>query len=134
MNETLLDRAYSNYNHAQMLVNLKTDDEFTMNLVGYLLQQAAELSLKHFLETNGINYPRTHRIEELLAIVPDGYQDNFEDVAYFAEVITAWESKTRYIKNYFLEEKTIRKIMPLIKRMLDIIKELDFAEPTGDFE
>ena len=39
-----------------------------INLVGYHLQQAVELSIKYTLEMNGVSYPNTHRIEDLIRI------------------------------------------------------------------
>ncbi len=37
--ETLLDRAFSNYRFAKLNFEHRDDDEFALNLSGYLLQQ-----------------------------------------------------------------------------------------------
>ncbi len=49
------------------LYRYKTDDAILLNIVGYHLQQAVELALKHCLEMEGKDYPKTHDINDLLA-------------------------------------------------------------------
>ena len=66
--DTLLDLAKSNLSSAKLLYRFKDDDEIRLNTVGYLLQQAIELALKHHLETSGVEYPKTHDIDSLLAL------------------------------------------------------------------
>lgn len=121
MNETLLDRAHKNYIKAVYIFNCDDGDEFNLNLSGYLLQQATELCLKHVLELTGIKYPLKHEIEMLLQVIPQNQQYMFKSIDIFAPVISTWESKTRYIKNYYLARKTITDIMPLVKETLDNI-------------
>lgn len=124
--ETLYDRARSNYKFACKNFEFKTDDEFRLNLVGYLLQQALELHLKHLLEINGIRYPKTQNIEELLYLlleeVPHGkdyfISSDLNALELFSGTITSWESKTRYIKNFFVEERQIKKGVSLIGSIL----------------
>lgn len=88
-----------------------TDDERELNYVGYLLQQAAELCIKHCFELSGEKYARTRTIGDLLdaaeeqsvAIrLPEGFYD-------FSPAISKWEAKTRYIKNYALTLKQINR-------------------------
>ena len=53
MSESLLDKAIQNYNVAVNIRNTLSDDEAYLNYVGYHLQQAVELALKHIMEING---------------------------------------------------------------------------------
>ena len=64
--ETLLDRAASNFRIALKNYRDSLGDERELNYVGYWLQQATELCIKHHLELNGIRYSHTHDIEDLL--------------------------------------------------------------------
>ena len=120
-NDTLLDIAKSNLESAKLLYRYKTDDEIRLNTVGYLLQQSIELALKHHLELNGIEYPRTHDIDSLLALCAEG---EFEELEPWAETITAMESKTRYIKNYRLAVRKVDQIMKLADVLFKKIEKI----------
>lgn len=118
--ETLLDRAVYNYVSAVKNYRYSLGDERDLNLVGYLLQQSCELTIKHFMEYNGIRYAHTHSIEDLLDdCVANNVPIQFDDSLYdFAPAISKWESKTRYIKNYVLAKKQVMKGFELIKQFL----------------
>lgn len=118
MSETLLDRALRNFKAAQVNYQYRTDDEFFLNLTGYLLQQATELALKHVLEINGIKYPRTHNIDELLGLLPVSLGYRLDNLFMMSGTITNWESKSRYIKNYFLEERQIELGFSVVEEFL----------------
>ena len=113
--DTLLDLAKSNLSSAKLLYRYKDDDEIRLNTVGYLLQQAVELALKHHLEVSGIDYPKTHDIDSLLALCEP---DEFQEIEPWAEAITAMESKTRYIKNYRLALRKVDQIMKLAEEVI----------------
>ena len=119
--DTLLDLAKSNLSSAKLLYRFKDDDEIRLNTVGYLLQQAIELALKHHLETSGVEYPKTHDIDSLLALCSE---DEFPEIEPWAESITAMESKTRYIKNYRLALRKVDQIMQLADKVIEKIEEL----------
>lgn len=131
MSETLFDRAISNFSAAQVNFGHRSDDEFFLNLTGYLLQQSVELALKHVLETWGIKYPRTHNIDELLSLVPSKLRLDTDSLLMMSGTITNWESKTRYIKNYFLEEKQLRIGFSVIGKFLHEVKSLDGSEQNS---
>jgi HEPN domain-containing protein len=116
-NETLLDIAIFNYRMALKNYRDMIGDERELNVVGYFLQQAAELCIKHHMEINGIKYNKTHIIEDLLDDAKDSVK--FADEFYnFAPAITRWEARGRYIKNYVLEKKQIDKGMILVRDFL----------------
>lgn len=64
--ETLLDMAASNFRIALKTYKYATDDERELNSIGYNLQQATELCIKHCLKMSGIRYTHSHVIENLL--------------------------------------------------------------------
>lgn len=118
--ETLLDIAVSNYRTALKNYRDSTGDEREFNYVGYFLQQATELCIKHCLEMNGIRYSHTHDIEDLLDECDEtGTEISYTEEFYnFAPAISKWESKTRYIKNYKLAERQVRQGFKLIHQFL----------------
>lgn len=118
--ETLFSRAEANYRYAMKNYAMFSGDELELNFIGYSLQQAAELAIKHILEVNGVRYEKTHQIEDLIDTcesrnVPIQYSEEFYN---FAPAISKWESKTRYIKNYVLARKQVDKGIQLVKEFL----------------
>ena len=106
MSETLLDKSISNYNVAVMIRNQMGSDEAYLNYIGYHLQQAVELNLKYQLEMSGIEYPKTHDIED------------------HSEMFSLWEARTRYVLNYHLEERKIDVALKGVKELLDKTSDL----------
>ncbi len=120
MSETknLFDKALTNFDCAKIIrKSINDDDEEMINLVGYHLQQALELSLKYTLEMNGVGYPTTHRIEDLIKIAKNNNVDlHIND--YIKEhdaLLTSWESNTRYIIGYLIELEKIDKAIPQLE-------------------
>lgn len=126
MSETLLDKAVHNYNVAIMIYNSMEGDESYLNYVGYHLQQALELAMKYLLEENGIIYPKTHDIDQLIRIAR---QNNVnlhlsEYIDDHSEMFTLWESRTRYVLNYQLELNKVEKAMKAVGNYLKNIQDM----------
>lgn len=126
-NETLFDKAIQNLNCAKIIYNSDLiEDEAYLNYVGYHLQQAVELAIKNELELNGIEYNKTHDIEQLIELANE-YDIDLKITNYIddkAEMFSSWEAKTRYIKNYKLEKRKVsRAIVEVEKFIDDIIKQ-----------
>ena len=119
MYETLLDRAKLNYKMAEKNFDFILEDDVYLNLVGYLLQQSLELALKHLLEINGIKYPKTHSIRDLIEMLPEGYSTS--DIEVISDTVTSWESKTRYIKNFRLSKRQLEEGFEVIGKFLNAI-------------
>lgn len=116
--ETYLDKATINFKTSKILLKYMTDDSM-INIVGYHLQQSTELALKYLHEVKGIKYNKTHDIDDLLKVlavtenpITFSYLDRWRDT------LTAWESKTRYVKNFLLEVRDIEAYIPLLERLL----------------
>lgn len=109
----LSDIALDNYAVAREIFAVFGDDEGKLNLAGYHLQQSVELYLKDFLESNGIEYRRSHSIEMLLAQCREAgvYPDGYEYLNDKSEMFTAWESNTRYIKDYFVQKEKVENAL-----------------------
>lgn len=115
--ETLMDIATSNFRQALNAYQHDTGDERGLNLVGYLLQQATELCIKHCMEINGMRYPHTHIIEDLLDECTGIVKYDMEFYS-FAPAISKWEAKSRYIKNYRLALMQVQSGFRFIKKFL----------------
>lgn len=123
-NETLFDKAIQNYNCALTLYNSELiEDEAYFNYIGYHLQQVVELAMKDTLEINGVEYGKTHDIEQLIQLgnstgVDLHITDYIDDKA---EMFSSWEAKTRYIKNYKLERRKVETALKEVKKYIDAI-------------
>jgi len=120
---TLYDKALSNYNSARILRSNLTDDENQINIVAYLLQQSLEFALKYFLELGGVEYPKTHDIDQLIRLGKSNQVDLYltEYIEDHAEMFSQWESKSRYVLGYLVEIKKIdRAICALEEYFLGI--------------
>ncbi|MCH1942421.1 HEPN domain-containing protein [Holdemania massiliensis] len=112
-NETLFDKAQQNLKVAKKIYTLAEEDDVYLNYVAYHLQQAVEMTLKYYLEENGINYPKTHDIDQLIRII---HKDNVpcpitEYIDEHSEMFSLWESKTRYVLNYQTERRKIERAL-----------------------
>lgn len=132
MNETknLFDKALTNYDCAKLIRNNITDEnEEMINLVGYHLEQAVELSLKFTLETNGIEYPNTHRIEDLIKIAKNNDVDLHinEYIKEHDALLTSWEANTRHVIGYLVElekiDKAVKELEAYFKDLITIYSE-----------
>lgn len=129
--ETLFDKAIQNFNVAKIIYSTTaTDDEAYLNYVGYHLQQSVELTIKYILEMNGIEYPKSHDIEQLIRLANRNNVNLFltEYIEEHSEMFSSWEAKTRYILNYRLEEKKINKAIDALEKYLKIVEKEYFSE------
>ena len=134
MSETLMDKAVHNYNVAIMIYNSMEGDESYLNYVGYHLQQSLELAMKYLLENNGIQYPKTHDIDQLIRIARKNNIKFFlsEYIDDHSEMFTLWESRTRYVLNYQLELSKVEKAMKAVGEYLKSVQ--DMMESEGQVE
>lgn len=115
-NRSLLDIAITNYDVANELYRMKTDDPIRLNIIGYHLQQATELGIKHLLEMEGKTYPRSHDIGDLIKLLDN--PEKMEDIDLFAPKISEMESRTRYDKDYSASVRIIEKVFPMVEGFL----------------
>lgn len=120
MGETLLDRAQFNLEMAQFtLKKLDDGDDRVLNVVGYQLQQAVELFIKHFLETESTGYPFSHDIDLLLDLLENAETSAVltKDVREMAGTFTLWEAKTRYVKDYLASRKSVFMAIEVVEEL-----------------
>ena len=126
-NETLFDKAKQNLKVAESIYStIAINDEAYLNYVGYHIQQALELSIKYVLEMNGVNYPKTHDIDQLIRLANINNVDLYlnEYIDDHSEMFSLWEARTRYILNYRLEKRKIERSLTETKSYLDVIEKM----------
>ena len=111
--KTLFDKAVSNLQVARIVLAQGTDDEGQLNIVGFHLQQAMELALKYLLEQDGIEYPKTHDIDQLIRVGREAGVDLYlsEYLEDHAEMLSQWEAKSRYVIGYAIESRKAERAL-----------------------
>ncbi len=136
-NETLFDKAKQNLKVAESIYStIAINDEAYLNYVGYHIQQALELSIKYVLEMNGVNYPKTHDIDQLIRLANINNVDLYlnEYIDDHSEMFSLWEARTRYILNYRLEKRKIERSLMETKSYLDVIDKTMNRHMENDLE
>lgn len=136
-NETLFDKAKQNLKVAESIYStIAINDEAYLNYVGYHIQQALELSIKYMLEMNGVNYPKTHDIDQLIRLANINNVDLYlnEYIDDHSEMFSLWEARTRYILNYRLEKRKIERSLMETKSYLDVIDKMMNRHMENDIE
>ena len=125
--DNLLKRAETNLAAAKILHQYRTGDDAELNIIAYHLQQSVELSIKHILQENGIDYPRTHAIEQLIQTANANNVDlHLTDyIDGHSEMFSTWESQTRYVLNFFVEDRKINAALDEVEKYIDLIKEIE---------
>lgn len=110
---TLYGKAAANYKSARLLFENATGDEEQLNFAGYHLQQAVELAIKYLLEQNGVEYPKTHDVDQLIRIAKDSDVELYlnEYLEDHAEMLSMWEAKARYVLGYAIESKKVERAL-----------------------
>lgn len=122
---TLFDKAVANLKSARLLVDNSAGDEEQLNFAGYHLQQAVELAIKFLLEQDGVEYPKTHDIDQLIRIANESKVDLClsEYVEEHAEMLSVWEAKARYILGYSIESRKIQRALTEVDDYLAAVAE-----------
>lgn len=126
-NETLFDKAKQNLKVAESIYStIAINDEAYLNYVGYHIQQALELSIKYMLEMNGVNYPKTHDIDQLIRLANINNVELYlnEYIDDHSEMFSLWEARTHYILNYRIEKRKIERSLTETKSYLDVIEKM----------
>ena len=117
----LFKRAYLDYRAAENLLMIPENDEAYMNAVAYHLQQAVEKTLKAFLECVGVTVPNTHDIDKLVRMsVNNGSRVELTEwIEDKTDMLTRWETDTRYDMDYCVEQKKVQAGLKEVKAFLE---------------
>lgn len=124
---TLFGKAAANYKSARLLLQHADGDEEQLNFAGYHLSQAVELAMKYLLEQDGVEYPKTHDIDQLIRIASENGVDLHlsEYIEDHAEMLSAWEAKARYIVGYAIESKKLDRALKEVDKYLTAVAEAE---------
>ena len=124
-NPTLFDKAVTNFNSANILRKYAETDESQHNIIAYHLQQSVEFAIKYLLEMDGVIYPKTHDIDQLIMIANENNVDLqlSDSLTDKAEMLTLWEQKSRYVLGYKIDLKKIDNIIPKIDSYLNKLSD-----------
>lgn len=125
MTETYLDKSKTNYNGARDLYKLKVTDEAYVNLVGYFLQQAAELGIKYIYDIIGISYPKSNDISNLINNLPKQYRKYTKPLEEYSYTLTKWNTDTRYKKGFRSNVIDIEKSFKALDVFYSCVETLD---------
>lgn len=120
---TMLDKAYAQYQAAETLYKHLHEDPEILNIIGFHLQQAVEMTIKFQLDMQGISYPKVHDIDQLIrtANLHDAKLILSDYVDEHSEMLSTWETKSRYYVGYFIEE---RKVICALTATNEFLKEV----------
>lgn len=96
-----------------------------LNIIGDHLQRSAELCLKYQLEKEGIEYPKTHNIDQLIRIGRENNADIIvtDYVHEHSEMLTLWEAQTGYVIGYRLELRKTEAALNGVRKFLETVAE-----------
>ena len=123
--ETLLDKAKKDIAAAEALYRQPEADELFLDAVSYHIQQAVEKALKYQMEESGIHYDYEHDIQNLIdtalagdknIIVTDYIKEN-------TDMLTNWESKTRYITGYRVVKERVDIAIKEARKFVDLVSQ-----------
>lgn len=128
--KTLYEKSVANYKSARLLFENAIGDEEQLNFAGYHLQQAIELAIKYLLEQDGVEYPKTHDIDQLIRIAKDNDVELYmsEYLEDHAEMLSMWEAKARYVLDYAIESKKIERALAEVDEYLATVAEAERSQ------
>ena len=126
---TYYEKALSKFKSAKILFSFASGDEEQLNTIGFLLQQSIELAIKHIFAINGLPLQKTHDLDQLINFAKENNVDLFL-TPYLLEksdVITLWETKTRYVMGFQIEVSRIENtIIEMDKYFSVLAKKLPY--------
>mgnify|MGYP003312136694 CR=1 FL=1 len=119
------EKALANFKTAKIIVSLAPNDEEQLNQAAYHLQQALELAIKHIFCIKGLPLQKTHDIDQLIVYARDSGVDLYLPDYFIqkAEMISNWESKTRYVLGFKLELEKIRTTIDELQSYFEILSK-----------
>ena len=120
--------ALRNFKTAKLLMFYADGDETLFKSVAYHLQQTVELAIKHILFTHGVDEIRTktHNLVHLKKVADDNDIELYltDYLLERLDVITDWESKTRYVFGYYVAYESMKQAIDEIDKYFLILKDV----------
>jgi len=124
---TYYDKALSNFKTARIIYKTAANDDEQLNIAGYHIQQSIELAIEHILAMHGIPFQKTHDLDQLIVLAKSNNIELYlpEYLQEKADVISLWETKTRYVIGFKIELNRIEKALIELERYYDLLSSLE---------
>lgn len=118
----LFRSARMDYRTAEMVWRAQMNDEMILNNAAYHLQQAVEKILKGALECVGVTVPYSHKISKLISMVSNNGANLTitEWLDDHAEMLSEWETETRYNMDFLVEKRKLDRAMTEVRRFMEV--------------
>lgn len=101
------------------------NDEDFMDIACYHTEQAIEKLLKFIIELSGENYPKTHDITRLCAIIEKLPNIILPDnLIMMSETLTLWEATSRYRDIFKATVRQLEITQKIFEELLSIVEHL----------
>jgi len=105
-NKSLLDAAKADMKASHAILSLY-DDDLSINLAAYHIQQAVEKSLKFRINMLGESFPQTHNIGHLIDVLEKLNETLPDWLLFEARRLTEFEAQSRYILDFLASKKEV---------------------------
>lgn len=124
---TYYEKALSNLKTAKIIYKMAANDDEQLNIVGYHIQQSIELAIKHILALHGIAFQKTHDLDQLIVLAKNNGVELFlpEYLKEKADVISLWETKTRYVIGFRVEQGRIEKALTELEKYFGTLSSIN---------
>lgn len=123
---TYYEKALSNLKTAKIIYKMAANDDEQLNIIGYHIQQSIELAIRHILALHGMAFQKTHDLDQLIVLAKNNGVELFlpEYLKEKADVISLWETKTRYVIGFRVEQGRIEKALTELERYFEVISSI----------
>jgi HEPN domain-containing protein len=116
-NKSLLDGAKTDLKVCGLILT-SYEDDLSINLAAYHLQQAVEKALKFRINAMGEKYPMTHNIGQLTAVLSKMNDSPPEWLEDEADRITEYEQKARSVMGYAASRKKLQALLAKVEELI----------------
>ena len=115
---TLLERAEKDLWQVDLNLQNFDNDDRTLDLIAYHLQQSIEKTLKFMLSERGVTWKKTHRMHEIHSYFVANGIDYPEEFKEYWRYLDDFESDTRYQADIVASMELINQILPLARNLI----------------
>lgn len=125
---------------AEILLKLfNASEDSLIQDVCFNLHQCAELFLKQIcISKHIVQFNEVHNIHGLISVIAtNGYNDEvLQDLDTYSDIITSWYTESRYFDTFYVNQRTVDKVVWLCHMLLDYTKRICELkdEPTKKVE
>ncbi|MCQ2799983.1 MAG: HEPN domain-containing protein [Bacilli bacterium] len=124
---TYYEKALSNFKTAKILFRMASNDEEQLNMAAYHIEQSIEFAITYILSLHGKPFQKTHDLDQLINYAESNNIDLYlpEYLKDKADVISLWETKTRYIIGFKVELNRIEKALLELENYFEVLSSIE---------